>query len=379
MRILFGVQGTGNGHISRARAMAPALRAQGVSVDFLFSGRPADHYFDMETFGDYTLRTGLSFAVRNGRIDYWQTMRQAQLKKFWHEVNSLDLSAYDLVLTDFEPVTAWAARRAGKFSIGISRQYAFRYDIPKVRSLMGDMIFARYAPADIEIGCHWHHFDQPLLPPIVEPNPFKREPNANTILVYLPFENLSALLALLQQIPEYRFELYHPDAGSAQVQGNVHVCRPGRSEFQQAMARCGGIIGNAGFELASEALQSGIPLLVKPLHGQMEQRSNVMNLTLLGLAESMEQLDIGSIRRWLEKRSARQIVYPDVAAALAAWIAAGAARQQRSLTDNAGSELQALSTGLWQQVDRITALSDSFPPCDNPPAEPAAPWQIQHG
>lgn len=38
MRILYGVQGTGNGHLSRARVMAKALMKQDIEVDFLFRG-----------------------------------------------------------------------------------------------------------------------------------------------------------------------------------------------------------------------------------------------------------------------------------------------------------------------------------------------------
>ena len=51
MKILFGVQGTGNGHISRSRTLARALRVRGLAVDYLFSGRPADGYFEMAEFG----------------------------------------------------------------------------------------------------------------------------------------------------------------------------------------------------------------------------------------------------------------------------------------------------------------------------------------
>ena len=39
MKILYGVQGTGNGHIARARAMSHAFKEHDVEVDFLFSGR----------------------------------------------------------------------------------------------------------------------------------------------------------------------------------------------------------------------------------------------------------------------------------------------------------------------------------------------------
>ncbi|MDO8910035.1 MAG: glycosyltransferase family protein [Pseudohongiella sp.] len=370
MKVLFGVQGTGNGHISRARAMAPALREQDIEVDFLFSGRPADRYFDMDIFGNYDLRTGLSFVVKNGCIDYWQTMRQAKLLSFWREVNKLDLSAYDLVLTDFEPVTAWAAKRAGKPSIGISRQYAFHYDIPKVKSTVGDLIFSRYAPATVELGCHWHHFGQPLLPPIVEKSPYDIEPDSQMILVYLPFENLQALINKLKQLPAYRFEVYHPEALSNQTQDNVHIYKPGRKEFQRAMARCGGVIGNAGFELASEALQTGAPLLVKPLHGQVEQLSNVMNLKLLGLAESMDDIDLGIMSKWLQNRHPKQVIYPDVASEVASWIAR---HGSKSSQDN----LEELSAGLWKKVEPI--IADNSLLCDNQPPVPAVHLQTQHG
>ncbi len=38
MKILYGVQGTGNGHIARARAMSKAFESHDVQVDFLFLG-----------------------------------------------------------------------------------------------------------------------------------------------------------------------------------------------------------------------------------------------------------------------------------------------------------------------------------------------------
>ena len=57
MKILYGVQGTGNGHIARARAMSEAFKAHEVQVDFLFSGREPDKYFSMEHL--VTIRQGV--------------------------------------------------------------------------------------------------------------------------------------------------------------------------------------------------------------------------------------------------------------------------------------------------------------------------------
>jgi UDP-N-acetylglucosamine:LPS N-acetylglucosamine transferase len=41
MKILFGIQGTGNGHISRAREIVPLLQQYG-EVDLLVSGTEAE-------------------------------------------------------------------------------------------------------------------------------------------------------------------------------------------------------------------------------------------------------------------------------------------------------------------------------------------------
>ncbi len=48
MRILYGVQGTGNGHLSRARVVAKALAKHYIQVDYFFSGRQPEQFFDMQ-------------------------------------------------------------------------------------------------------------------------------------------------------------------------------------------------------------------------------------------------------------------------------------------------------------------------------------------
>ena len=104
MKILYGVQGTGNGHITRARAMASAFSKANAQVDYFFSGREAGQYFDMAVFNDYQTRQGLTFAIENGHVDKLKTIKNCNLKRFFSDVKNLDLSKYDLVINDFEPV-----------------------------------------------------------------------------------------------------------------------------------------------------------------------------------------------------------------------------------------------------------------------------------
>ena len=101
MKILYGVQGTGNGHIARARVMAAALAVRDdVSVDFVFTGRPPEKYFDMEVFGSYRTLTGLSFVTRHGKVDQWRTLRSANIRQLFHDIKTFDTSGYDLLVND---------------------------------------------------------------------------------------------------------------------------------------------------------------------------------------------------------------------------------------------------------------------------------------
>jgi uncharacterized protein (TIGR00661 family) len=168
--------------------------------------------------------------------------------------------------------------------------------------------------------------------------------------VYLPFENLTSLISVLNRLPATRFEVYHPDATEDSHCGNVKIFKPARQTFQQSMARCSGVIGNAGFELASEAIHMGCPLLVKPLKGQVEQLSNVLNLKLLGLAESIDDVDVDAVALWLGNKKPVQVLYPDVARELASWIA-------HESPDQPTTSVHDLANRVWSQVSGRTIMS----------------------
>ena len=51
-----------------------------------------------------------------------------------------------------------------------------------------------FAPANKKIGFHWHHFNQPILPPIIDIEQMsEREIKKNKVMVYLPFEDVQEL------------------------------------------------------------------------------------------------------------------------------------------------------------------------------------------
>jgi uncharacterized protein (TIGR00661 family) len=209
VRILYGVQATGNGHITRARVLAPILRRAGADVTYLFTGRPWDHLFDMEVFGDFEWRQGLTFCTHTGHVEYVKTAFHNNLLRFAQDVRRLDLSPYDLVITDFEPVTAWAAKLRRVNTVGIGHQYAFDFPIPRTGDdFLPRTVMKYFAPASIGLGLHWHHFGQPILPPIIETPPEPERVLGNKILVYLPFEDIRATVSLLQRFTAFQFYVY---------------------------------------------------------------------------------------------------------------------------------------------------------------------------
>lgn len=324
MKILYGVQATGNGHITRARVMAPELKAANSEVTYLFSGRPKEKLFEMDIFGQYEWREGLTFSTKAGRVQYFKTAISNHPLTFLKDVKALDLSGYDLIISDFEPVTAWAAQLKKVPLIGLGHQYAFNYRIP----ITGDDVLARtvmkhYAPATLGLGLHWHHFDQPILPPIIETPAGYDALDQNKIVVYLPFEELCEVIALLKPFKNYAFFVYSADVARAESWAHINLRPLSRTGFQKDLRDCQGIICNSGFELVSEALQMGKKILVKPLKAQMEQLSNALALEKLKFGAVMEELDGVLLGNWLDEGKAIRVIYPNTAKMIVEWLLQG--------------------------------------------------------
>ncbi len=338
-RILYGVQGTGNGHISRANAMAEAFRQYpGLQIDWLLSGR--DKAAGCGIINNFQWREGLSFVVEAGRVKVLKTLRKNRLLQFRHDIRDLDLSPYDLVISDFEPISCHAARRKGIPVTGIGHQYAFNYPVPLAGAdFISRSIMRHYAPVTHAVGLHWHHFGQAILPPILDIKTPHQSPAlvANKVVVYLPFENATAVCGMLQDIRSHNFHIYHPALQHAD-HGHIHTRPLSRHGFKADLLDAERVITNSGFELISECLQLGKAVLTRPLQGQMEQLSNARALQELGYATVIDKLDSGLVRNWLQSDIRPvKLSYPDVAGRLARWIAEGC-----------GQELHSLSQELWQ-------------------------------
>lgn len=344
MKLLFGVQCTGNGHISRSRELVRELKELGHDVRCVLSGRDPAELREMEIFEPYVSYRGLSFTFARGKVRPIRTgvTVPSQMLRMYRDIGSFDARGFDLVICDFEPITARIARKRGIPSVGFGHQYAFVFDVPMVRSdPVSRYILLNMAPAQYPIGLHWHHFGHPILPPVIPDYLQRRETIPNKVLVYLPFESNEDIVASLSGVRDHEFFIYGTSEPGGD-KGNLHHRPYSRMGFLNDLADCDGVICNAGFELPGEALHLGKRLLVKPLHGQLEQRSNALALVQLGLGQSIELLNTIEITRWLTTAPhLRPRNYPRTAEYLARWIDTGDWGHESALR---------LARSLWQEV-----------------------------
>ena len=313
MNILYGIAATGNGHISRSRIIVKALRKKGHLVDVLLSGRKEKDLFDIEELKPFEIKKGFTFVTKKGKISYIKTILKSSPIQFLNDIKSID-NNYDLVITDFDPISAYAAKKYKIPCMGIGHQYSFYKNIPMTKKMKFISIFFPkiYAPANFTIPFHFYHFNQSILPPFIDSRLYEVDSihqEKSNILVYLPWENLKNMISILKKIAE-EFILY-TDIESIEKHGNVTLKPFSNITFKEDLIQCSGLITNAGFQLPSEALFLGKPILCKPLDRQPEQEHNAKILKELGYATVCDRINIENIQSWMKNKIDVKISFRD--------------------------------------------------------------------
>lgn len=347
MNILYGIQATGNGHITRSKLLVQQLRETGHKVQVILSGRKPADLWDVEELMPYEVFTGLTYAQYKGKVHYWQTVRNLRLMKFISDVVSYNTAEIDLVITDFDPVSAYIAKLKKIPSIGIGHQYAFNFDIPKAgENLITNLIIKIFAPVDIKVGLHWSDFGQPILPPIIPKFELDKRTDDKKILVYLPYEDQGFLMKTLSTLENYSFHIYTDQIEPGRY-SNITIKPFSKINFRDDLTTCYGVICNAGFALPSEALSLGKKILVKPLEKQMEQISNAKAIELLELGAVMYEINLEKIKNWLSiDRVSNSMAYHDVINVLSEWITDG---------DWSADGIEMLSKQIWNNGSMVQA------------------------
>ena len=314
MKILYAIQGTGNGHISRARDIIPELMQKG-EVDILISGTEAEVELPFPV--KYRFH-GLSFVFgKNGGIDLLATYRKGNIKRLYDEIQMLPVDDYDLIINDFEPVSAWACKLSNKQCIGLSHQGAVvnkKAPKPVKKDVVGKAILKFYAPVTMQFGFHFENYDVNIFTPVIR-NEIRNMPplTLEHYTVYLPAYSDNRILKILTQIPGIYWHVFSKNAKEKYVRDNIEVHPINNSFFIQSLATCTGVLCGAGFETPAEALFLNKKLLVLPMKGQYEQQCNAAALNKLGIPvlKNLKNKQLDKINDWTQLNRSVGISYPD--------------------------------------------------------------------
>lgn len=316
MKILYAIQGTGNGHLSRARDVIPALQKKGVELDILVSGIQADIRIPHPV--KYQLK-GLSFIFgKQGNVDVWRTYLKSNAARFQKEIKSIPIADYNLVINDFEPVSAWACKLKDKPSISFSHQAAVlspNSPKPDKNDLMGKFILRNYAPTTQQFGLHFRAYSDKIYTPIIRKDIRTAEVKEGShYTVYLPSYSDGRILKTLSEIPNIKWEVFSKHNKTEFFGKNISI-RPITNEaFVHSMVTAKGILCGAGFEAPAEALHLGKKLMVIPMKGQYEQQCNSAALKELGVPviKSLKNKHLNKLRQWVDSETKMEIHYPDI-------------------------------------------------------------------
>lgn len=315
MKILYAIQGTGNGHLSRARDIIPLLQAKG-ELDILVSGIQAD--IELPYTVKYKFR-GLSFIFgKNGGVDLIATYRKSNLKKLYKEIKSLPIEEYDLVVNDFEPVSAWACKLKNIPCIGLSHQAAVinkKSPKSKKKDPVGKLILNNYAPVTDSYGFHFNAYDKNISTPVIRSQVRNAIPqNDQYFTVYLPAYSDERIIKILSKIPNVEWQVFSKSAKKVYTESNVHLQPINNDAFITSMINCAGMLCGGGFETPAEALFLKKKLMVIPMKGQYEQQCNAAALATMGVPviNSLKKKYLQQIEEWTTGKLFIAVNYPDV-------------------------------------------------------------------
>ncbi len=282
MKILYGVQGTGNGHITRSCQIINLLK-KNHQVDVLLSGEQNNlsNILDVKFFFK-----GFGFRFKkSGKIDYYKTIKEIDFKQFYNDIKSINFREYDIVISDFEPISAYGAKIFKKKSIGISNQISLK---KQTKNIFKKIFLNYFAPTNLNLPIDlFENRKKGIYGPIIDNNINRNTSEEDFVLIYMPHWNLNTIIKELKEfdLPENikYFKVFHPEVKSYKFKkDNVVLLPPNRTAFVHELKKCFGIITNSGFSTISESLYLNKKIWSIPIENQFEQKFNAKKISKKG-------------------------------------------------------------------------------------------------
>ena len=309
--ILYGVNGEGSGHSTRAKEVITHLKQRGHNVHVVSFDRGLRNL--SESF-PVTEIFGFQLSYVNNRVRYKRTVASNLFKapraaRSLKELSRLaDEKNIELVITDFEPLTSHVGHHKRLPVIAIDNQHAItntRVSLPRgfQRDAAAVRLVTRMMTPRADAYIVLSFFPAPvtkrntfLFSPIVRQEVLSTTAQTGDhVLVYVT-SPAKELAALLKQV-RCKFIAY--GFGTEGQEGNILFKKPSMDGFLRDLAGAKAVIANAGFSLVSEALHLGKPYLAMPVKNQFEQTFNAYYIDKLGYGAWWKELTKEKIESFL--------------------------------------------------------------------------------
>jgi uncharacterized protein (TIGR00661 family) len=308
--ILYGVNGEGSGHSTRAKEVISHLERKGHAVHVVSFDRGlrnlSESFVVTEIFG-------FRITYVNNRVRYRRTLARnlitapraaRSLARLTRKATEWNI---ELVITDFEPLSCQVGRRKRLPVISIDNQHCLTNVIVSLpphyrRDAAAAKLVTRLMAPHARAYVVTSFFQAPtrrntfLVPPILRSEVLTVKPVLGEhVLVYVTSPSPD-LVKLLKQV-RGKFTAY--GFGRDGQEENILFKKPTLQGFLRDLSGSKAIIANAGFSLVSEALYLRKPYLAVPVKNQFEQIFNAYYLDKLGYGAWWKDLNKERIESFL--------------------------------------------------------------------------------
>ena len=320
-KILFGVAGEGFGHSTRSELLGQHLIDAGHDVIFAAS-RKSFNYLQPTFNGRVMQVHGLSFYYQNGNVRPLRTVLQ-NLQDYRKGMGiNRHFFTYieekfepDLVISDFEPFSAWWAWRNRVPCVSVDHEHFLsccRFDTEgtswRERTLAKVVMQGYHTFANAYMVLNF--FKAPLanrnaqlIPPVVRKAALQIHPkNGEHVLVYSTDSGEKMRKRIIDAVSQHtKQRCYIYGFNQESENGNYIFKKTSTETFLNDLASCRGVVATAGFSLLSESLHFRKPMLLMPIHDQYEQIVNAHYVEKLGMGMKTGKLTAQNLQEFLER------------------------------------------------------------------------------
>ena len=318
MKILFGVQTEGNGHITQCIATKQYLQSQGIEVTTAFAAkkkRGLPKYFTDEfNVIDYD---GFDFVFDNvGRVVIWKTIVKNTFElprlivSFIKICSIIQKEKPDAIFNYYEPLVGLTALFFKNIKyVSFGHQYAMDSVIyPRINGYIVQKLFLSIINKITSIrakivALSYYEFNDTTMivsPPILRAESYSiSDKKEDFVLVYLMNEDmLPQLISQAKKYPDINIQCFTKLTKQYDELPNLKLFNLDGKLFQEKMKVCKSVVCSGGFETSAEAIYQNKPLLMIPMPNHYEQHANCNDAYLNSYAIYSESIDLSKIPKY---------------------------------------------------------------------------------